>query len=956
MPQSNVIKIKRSTGTTAPGSLLYGELAVTVGTGGTSGNLGGRLFIGNDTDNPVVIGGQYYTNLLSATPGTLAASKAIIVDANSRIDGINLKGSGTGSVNIIAAGGTYTNYTLTLPSDGGTNGYVLSTNGSGTLSWVAGSSGSLSGLSDVALSSLVNANILIYNSTSTKWVNVAVSGDASISNSGSLTLATVNSNTGSFGNSTTVPAITVNGKGLITAVSTNSIPTSTAAATSGGATLGLASFNSAHFSSVSGYVSLANTSITVNGTAISLGGSGTVTANTTNTLTIGTGLSGTSFNGSSAVTIAIDSTVATLTGSQALTNKTINNVTITAPASSATLTIANTKTFTVSNTLTFTGTDSSSVAFGSGGTVAYTGSDLTQFSNTTAANFISKITGTTGTAGNLVFSNTPTLTTPNIGAATGTSLTSSSTTLTLAAAAGNNSVIITPTGTGTVDVSNKRITNVATPVSSTDAVTKEYADAIASSLNVHGAVDTATTSSVSYTYTTGGTLLTITNIASNLITFSGSHNLAINSQILANATSNGLTSGTTYYVNNVVNSTQVYISTTPNGSNHTLSDGSGLSISVRADQGVGATLTGTPNTVDSHALTLNDRILVKNHTTSAYNGVYVVTVVGTGSNGTWTRSTDFDNSPTGEVRDGDFFFVSAGTTNANNGFVQTTNGPHIMGTTDITFTQFSGTGTIVDGAGLLKTGNTLDVQVDSTTTYINGSDQVAVKSSATQYQVLTSSGSGSATWSALSLNQSAAITGTLPIGNGGTGLSSTPTNGQLLIGNGTNYTLATITGTTNQTSITNGSGSITIALSNTLVAPGTLQVTGKTTLAASLTSAASLNIPNATSAPTTPVTGDIWFATPDLKWYDGTATRTVATLDSSQTLTNKTLSTSSIWNGNTISVQYGGTGATTFTTNGILYGNGTSSIQVTAAGTDGYFLYSNAGTPQFTNTIDGGTF
>jgi len=69
---------------------------------------------------------------------------------------------------------------------------------------------------------------------------------------------------------------------------------------------------------------LTNSAITINGTSVSLGGSNTITANTTNVLTIGTGLSGTSFNGSAAVTIAIDSTVATLTGSQTLTNKTIS--------------------------------------------------------------------------------------------------------------------------------------------------------------------------------------------------------------------------------------------------------------------------------------------------------------------------------------------------------------------------------------------------------------------------------------------------------------------------------------------------------------------------------------------------------------------------------------------------------------------------------------------------------
>ena len=56
-------------------------------------------------------------------------------------------------------------------------------------------------------------------------------------------------------------------------------------------------------------VSLTNTSLTVNGTSIALGASGTITANTTNALTLGTGLTGTSFNGSAAVTAAIDTAV-----------------------------------------------------------------------------------------------------------------------------------------------------------------------------------------------------------------------------------------------------------------------------------------------------------------------------------------------------------------------------------------------------------------------------------------------------------------------------------------------------------------------------------------------------------------------------------------------------------------------------------------------------------------------
>ena len=69
---------------------------------------------------------------------------------------------------------------------------------------------------------------------------------------------------------------------------------------------------------------LTNSSVTINGSPVSLGGSITITATASNALIIGTGLSGTSYNGSAPVTIAIDSTVATLTGTQTLTNKTIS--------------------------------------------------------------------------------------------------------------------------------------------------------------------------------------------------------------------------------------------------------------------------------------------------------------------------------------------------------------------------------------------------------------------------------------------------------------------------------------------------------------------------------------------------------------------------------------------------------------------------------------------------------
>lgn len=95
----------------------------------------------------------------------------------------------------------------------------------------------------------------------------------------------------------------------------------------------------------------------------------------------------------------------------AATATTVNNVTITQPATGSTLTIANGKTLTASNTLTFTGTDSSSVAFGTGGTVAYTSNNLGVFGATTSAQLLSVISDETG-SGALVFATSPSLTTP----------------------------------------------------------------------------------------------------------------------------------------------------------------------------------------------------------------------------------------------------------------------------------------------------------------------------------------------------------------------------------------------------------------------------------------------------------------------------------------------------------------------------------------------------------------
>lgn len=137
-----------------------------------------------------------------------------------------------------------------------------------------------------------------------------------------------------------------------------------------------------------------------------------------------------------------------------------------------------------------------------------------------------------------------------------------------------------------------------------------------------------------------------------------------------------------------------------------------LAAHTAAGSGIGKTLTANANgalSVDGVAAALNDRVLVKDQAASHVDhGLYKVTQVGDGSN-PWilTRATDFDEGA--EVTGGAFTFIEEGTANADSGWVLTTNNPITVDTTAMAFAQFSGAGQITAGAGLTKTGNTLDV-------------------------------------------------------------------------------------------------------------------------------------------------------------------------------------------------------------------------------------------------------
>jgi hypothetical protein len=141
-------------------------------------------------------------------------------------------------------------------------------------------------------------------------------------------------------------------------------------------------------------------------------------------------------------------------------------------------------------------------------------------------------------------------------------------------------------------------------------------------------------------------------------------------------------------------------------------------------------LTAMTNTLDGVTLAANDRILLKDQSTGAQNGIWVVSTLGTGANGVWDRATDFDSDP--EVTPGAFTFVTEGTANADSGWVLTTDGTIIIGGasgTALTWTQFSGAGQVIAGSGLTKTGNTLNVGAG--TGIVVNADDIAVNRTGT---------------------------------------------------------------------------------------------------------------------------------------------------------------------------------------------------------------------------------
>ena len=227
--------------------------------------------------------------------------------------------------------------------------------------------------------------------------------------------------------------------------------------------------------------------------------------------------------------------------------------------------------------------------------------------------------------------------------------------------------------------------------------------------------------------------------------------------------------------------------------------------------------------VDGYTLVEGDRILIKEQSTASENGIYTVN-----SSGAPTRAADANVSS--EVTAGLFVFVEQGSTLADTGWVLSTDGTITLGTTGLSFVQFSSAGQVTAGDGITRTGNVLSAKLKSNGGLVIESGNIAVDLGA------------------------ASITGTLAVGDGGTGATtltgyvygnatgamtaSATIPGSAITGAMDNVTVGATTRASGAftTLAANGAVTMTVGTASTSTGTGTLVVTGGVGVSGAVTS------------------------------------------------------------------------------------------------------------------------
>ena len=262
--------------------------------------------------------------------------------------------------------------------------------------------------------------------------------------------------------------------------------------------------------------------------------------------------------------------------------------------------------------------------------------------------------------------------------------------------------------------------------------------------------------------------------------------------------------------------------------------------SVRVISTSNITLSGT-QTVDSVALVAGNRVLVAGQTDTTQNGIYVVAA------GAWTRAADADNTPGDEVSTGMFTFVEQGTAFAGSGWVMTTENPVVLGTTGLDFAQFSTAGLIAAGAGLTKTGTTIDVVSANGGITVSAND-IALTLNGTSLEVTSTGvklrdiGAGNVmVGDSTGKGRGVTISGDLTIDANGVATISAGAVGAASIANGSLALAKLVSGTAGQIIVVNASGVPTYVQASgdaTIDATGNLQLSANSVGSAELANSA----------------------------------------------------------------------------------------------------------------------